>query len=79
MQLGTMVFTVVRLQDGSAPESFAFLLPTAAPVAELPNRLPSPGDHLNSLENKAFSGDLEGAQAEHSGVFSPDLRILSKA
>jgi hypothetical protein len=32
-----------------------------------------------SLENKAFFGDLEGAQAEFFGVFSPNRRILSKA
>jgi hypothetical protein len=55
------------------------LIPTAAPVAALPNRLPSPDHPLNTLENEAFSGDLEGAQAEYSSVFSPNLRILSKA
>ena len=38
-----------------------------------PRRPPEPP------ENKAFSGDLEGAQAECSGVFSPVPRILSKA
>ena len=65
--------------EGLSPESFALSVPNAAPVAALPNRLPSPEHHLNPLENKAFSGDLEGAQAECFGVFSPNPRILSKA
>ena len=61
------------------PETFAVSVSFPAPVATSPNRVSAPGDLLNPLENKAFSGDLESAQAERFGVFSPNLRILSKA
>ena len=65
--------------EGLFPESFALSVPFPAPVAALPNRLPSPDHPLNPLENKAFFSDLEGAQAERSGVFSPNPRNLSEA
>lgn len=62
-----------------APESFAFSVSTTAPVAALPNRLPSPDHPLNPLENKIFlvtlmvlKGNIPAFSLQNS-EFSPKL------
>jgi hypothetical protein len=63
----------------SSPESFALSVPTAAPVAISPNRLRSPDQSLNPLENKAFLATLRVLKRNvaafflRTGEFSPKL------
>jgi hypothetical protein len=61
------------------PESFAFLVATAAPVASKIETLPGPKDLKVPAMRKGFATDLDGAAVECSGKFSPNLANFSKA
>jgi hypothetical protein len=70
---------VIEDIEKRGPESFAFLVATAAPVASKIETLPGPKDLKLPCIRKSFATDLDGAATERSRVFSPNSPIFSKA